>query len=469
MLRYDFSKNYPSLFRIFLCSFDIGLVLFSGIMAYYLRFHHFHFGFYYCSLLGLSIPVSLIIFSCLGLYQPFREKRLTRYILNIVFSICLIFSILSVFSVMTKTSIYYSRIWLIYWFFILNILFILSRIIVYAALFYLRNKGLNVKRIIIIGMNERALDLIKKLKNSTFAGVFPVLLFSEKSDYDKKESSIPIYPLSLRHLSKWVRRAYIDEVWIVLSLKNEELIQDISKVLVDTVVSVRYVPDLLGLSFRRHTMTEILGCPLINLYASPMLGERRWIKAIEDRGFALLFLLIAFPIMLILALLIKLTSPGPVFFTQWRHGWRGKKFKVYKFRSMIVHQEKSGVLSQASKEDARVTKIGRILRKTSLDELPQLINVLQGHMSIVGPRPHAIEHNEYYKDLIESYMHRFRMKPGITGWAQVNGYRGETDTLEKMQHRIEHDLYYIENWSVPFDLKIILLTLWRGFFNKNAY
>ena len=173
--------------------------------------------------------------------------------------------------------------------------------------------------------------------------------------------------------------------------------------------------------------------------------------------------------MLVIALLIKTTSQGPVFFKQERHGWNGKKFMVYKFRSMVVHQEKLGQVSQATKQDSRITRVGRFLRRTSLDELPQLMNVLQGDMSIVGPRPHAVAHNEYYKDLVSSYMQRFRMKPGITGWAQVNGHRGETDTLEKMQRRVEYDLFYIENWTLLFDIRIVFLTLWRGFFHRNAY
>ncbi|TXI28828.1 MAG: exopolysaccharide biosynthesis polyprenyl glycosylphosphotransferase, partial [Aquipseudomonas alcaligenes] len=163
------------------------------------------------------------------------------------------------------------------------------------------------------------------------------------------------------------------------------------------------------------------------------------------------------------------TSPGPVVFKQYRTGINGKRFKVYKFRSMVVHQEHEGCVTQATKNDARVTAVGAFIRRTSLDELPQFFNVLQGRMSIVGPRPHALAHNEYYKDLVESYMQRHKVKPGITGWAQVNGYRGETDTLEKMQKRVEHDLWYIDNWSLGLDLKIILRTVFKGFLSSNAY
>ncbi len=166
---------------------------------------------------------------------------------------------------------------------------------------------------------------------------------------------------------------------------------------------------------------------------------------------------------------VKFSSPGPVLFRQKRQGWDGRHFTVYKFRSMVVHREGSGQLTQASKGDARVTPLGAFLRRTSLDELPQFFNVLQGTMSIVGPRPHAIEHNEQYKDLVDDYMLRHKVKPGITGWAQINGWRGETDTIEKMRKRVEYDLYYIENWSLWFDLRIILLTVFKGFIDRNAY
>ena len=175
------------------------------------------------------------------------------------------------------------------------------------------------------------------------------------------------------------------------------------------------------------------------------------------------------PLMLCIAFVIKLSSPGPVLFKQRRLGWNGKMINVYKFRSMKVHQEEDGQVTQASVNDPRVTRVGAFLRRTSLDELPQFFNVLQGRMSIVGPRPHAIVHNEYYKEVVPRYMLRHKVKPGITGWAQVNGFRGETDLLEKMEKRIEYDLYYIEHMSIYFDLKIIALTLLKVFRHANAH
>ncbi len=193
------------------------------------------------------------------------------------------------------------------------------------------------------------------------------------------------------------------------------------------------------------------------------------IKRIEDVLLASLILLCIWPIMLVIALVIKVTSPGSVIFKQDRYGLNGERIKVYKFRSMSVCDNDDMTIRQAQKGDARITPVGAFLRKTSLDELPQFINVLQGHMSIVGPRPHAVAHNEEYRKLIKGYMWRHKVKPGITGWAQINGWRGETDTLDKMEKRVEYDLEYIRLWSVLLDLKIVFLTVFKGFFDKNAY
>jgi putative colanic acid biosynthesis UDP-glucose lipid carrier transferase len=184
---------------------------------------------------------------------------------------------------------------------------------------------------------------------------------------------------------------------------------------------------------------------------------------------SLVILTLISPLMLLIAFGVKLSSPGPVLFKQRRNGWDGKPIKVYKFRTMTVHKECDGQVTQASKYDARITKFGAFLRRTSLDELPQFFNVLQGRMSIVGPRPHAIEHNDQYKEQIDAYMMRHKVKPGITGWAQINGWRGQTDTLDKMKKRVEFDLYYIENWTLWLDLKIIFLSMFSGFVHKNAY
>jgi Undecaprenyl-phosphate glucose phosphotransferase len=223
------------------------------------------------------------------------------------------------------------------------------------------------------------------------------------------------------------------------------------------------------LGLLNHSISNIAGVTTLTLRESPIRGLSLLVKTIEDQVLAFVILILIAPVLLAIALMIKCTSAGPILFKQKRYGIDGKLINVYKFRSMYMHQESEGTVTQAKRNDSRITPVGRFLRRSSLDELPQFFNVLQGRMSIVGPRPHAVAHNEQYKDLVAMYMQRHIVKPGITGWAQVNGLRGETDTLEKMQKRVEFDLYYIENWSIWFDFKIILMTIFKGFINKNAH
>jgi putative colanic acid biosynthesis UDP-glucose lipid carrier transferase len=231
---------------------------------------------------------------------------------------------------------------------------------------------------------------------------------------------------------------------------------------------IRLCPDMAAFQMRPLGIVSYDGVPVLELVRKPLGDWAPFIKAFEDRFFAGLALLLLAPVMICIALAIKLDSRGPVFFRQRRHGFNHQVITVLKFRTMYVTQD-GPVVPQASKNDPRVTRVGKWLRRSSLDELPQLLNVLNGEMSLVGPRPHALAHNEQYSALLETYANRHRMKPGITGWAQINGYRGETDTPDKMRKRVECDLYYIENWSLWFDLKILLLTPVFGLFGKNAF
>jgi putative colanic acid biosynthesis UDP-glucose lipid carrier transferase len=215
-------------------------------------------------------------------------------------------------------------------------------------------------------------------------------------------------------------------------------------------------------------MVDFLGFPALDLNAPVSRGSQGLLKTLFDKLFAAAVLITMWPLFLIIAAGIKFSSPGPVLFKQSRLGLNGRKFDVYKFRTMAVHAEQ-GAVTQARQGDARVTPFGAFLRHRSLDELPQFLNVLMGDMSVVGPRPHALAHNEIYKKLLEQYMLRHRVKPGITGWAQIHGYRGETDTVDKMEKRVQFDLYYIRNWSLWMDLRIVVRTAWRGWTGKNVY
>lgn len=276
----------------------------------------------------------------------------------------------------------------------------------------------------------------------------------------------------LRHvdqISEAITRHGISEVWITLPFTDMARWHQVQPLLCQMLVDLRWVPDTDAMSVLSHRIRDVLGIPMIDLNHPPSVGLRGVAKALFDRIFALAVLILLLPLFVVLAVAIKCSSPGPVFFRQSRLGLNGKRFDVYKFRSMKPHQESAGQLTQATRDDPRVTPIGRFMRRTSLDELPQFLNVLKGEMSVVGPRPHALVHNDLYKDKLMMYMQRHRVKPGITGWAQINGCRGETDTQEKMARRIALDLHYIRHWSFRMDLKIILWTAFKGWTDTNAY
>ena len=251
-------------------------------------------------------------------------------------------------------------------------------------------------------------------------------------------------------------------------MNQEESIQQLVENLSDTTCSVLLVPDVFTFDLLHARSQEINGVPVISILDTPLDGINAFLKRVEDIVLSSIILLLISPILLGLALAVKITSKGPVVFKQRRYGIDGKAIEVWKFRSMTVMEDGDKV-TQATKGDNRLTPIGAFIRGTSLDELPQFINVLKGDMSIVGPRPHAVAHNEQYRKLIQGYMLRHKVKPGITGWAQINGWRGETDTLDKMEKRIEFDLEYIRSWSLWLDLKIVFLTIFKGFVAKNAY
>ncbi|MGE3296481.1 MAG: undecaprenyl-phosphate glucose phosphotransferase [Porticoccaceae bacterium] len=266
-----------------------------------------------------------------------------------------------------------------------------------------------------------------------------------------------------------VKQLQIQELWISLPLASSALLRDVLYRLRDTLVDIRYFPQIDDLGLFRQRIGRFGNNLVIDLTYSPLQGGNALLKRAEDVILTCALLGILAPLCLLVAVAVKLGSPGPVLFRQYRHGADGKPIEIYKFRTMHMHTEPEGRVTQATRGDPRITPVGHFLRRTSLDELPQFVNVLQGRMSIVGPRPHALAHNEYYKDLVESYMRRHKVKPGITGWAQVNGLRGATDTLDAMKARVEHDLWYIDNWSLGLDLKIIALTVSRLWSDRNAY
>lgn len=278
------------------------------------------------------------------------------------------------------------------------------------------------------------------------------------AESDDVEMPVPVLG-SIDDIINVVRANAVRTVYIAVSLENSYLVEQLYLKLANENIDIHWAPNIFSMDLINHSVKEMAGLPLLTLSESPLIGNHLLFKTIEDRIIGLVALILLSPLMLIIALLIKFDSPGPVIFRQSRTGWNGKEFHIWKFRSMRQHQANNGEIKQAIKDDYRLTRIGRFIRKTSIDELPQLFNVLSGTMSMVGPRPHAIEHNTDYDQRIRAYMTRHRIKPGITGLAQVNGCRGETDTLDKMKKRVDYDMQYINNWSFWLDIKILLKTI----------
>ncbi|MBY6186812.1 undecaprenyl-phosphate glucose phosphotransferase [Marinobacter hydrocarbonoclasticus] len=329
-----------------------------------------------------------------------------------------------------------------------------------------RKAGFNQRRVVIAGQTQLAKNLVQRIRNAPWMGLEVIGCYS-KSVAHNSACDVPSMG-DLDQLIADAKERKFDKVYITLPMTEEAEISRLVRELADSTCTVYFLPDIFTYELLHSRSENIAGLPAISIYESPTQGVNGLVKRLFDVVVGSIILaLIAIP-MLLIALAVKITSKGPVFFKQNRYGIDGTPIKVWKFRSMTVMEDGDKV-TQAKKGDNRLTPIGGFLRRSSLDELPQFINVLQGSMSIVGPRPHAVAHNEEYRKLVNGYMLRHKVKPGITGWAQINGWRGETDTLEKMEKRIEFDLDYICNWSVLFDAKIVFLTIFKGFFNKNAY
>ncbi len=324
------------------------------------------------------------------------------------------------------------------------------------------------RRALIVGAGPLGTDLHGRFSIDSALGVDVVGFFDDRA-LERTELTHPDKLLGkLPDLPDYVNRNSIDLVYITLPMASQPRTLNLLDALRDTTASVYFVPDIFVSDLIQARVDHIHGMPVVALTETPTLGVSGIGKRISDIVLASLILLLIWPILLILAVGVKLSSPGPVIFKQRRYGLDGQEILIYKFRSMRVHQD-STIIQQAGREDPRITRFGSFIRKSSLDELPQFINVLQGRMSVVGPRPHAVSHNEQYRKLIKGYMLRHKVKPGITGWAQVNGLRGETETLDKMRARIQYDIDYMRNWSLMFDLMIIgktLIVVWR---DQNAY
>ena len=452
-----FAERYPV--PLFAALLDILLVIASGFLAYYVRFGTFEMPGRYNTATLLSAILLMFCLMMGGVYGSLRGLSFRRQLSLITVGWLAAAGILLSLSFFLKVSTNYSRIWFTTMLLIGGGSSVLLRLTIFLLLRRLRSAGHNLKSVLLVDSGGRSAELLNGGRRHLSEYGFRM---AHNLPFERGDAW-------LDELVATVEAHGVHEVWLCLRLNEGDAIRGILYALRHHTVEVRFIPEWGDIPLLNHKVSHIAGLYSLDLSCSPMDGPARIIKRLEDVLIGGLISVIILPVCLVIVIAIKATSPGPAVFKQYRTGINGKKFKVYKFRSMVVHKECEGTVTQAKRQDTRVTKVGAFLRRTSLDELPQFFNVLQGRMSIVGPRPHALAHNEYYKDLVESYMQRHKVKPGITGWAQVCGYRGETDTIEKMQKRVEHDLWYIDNWSLWLDLKIIFWTIFKGFINKNAY
>ncbi len=465
-------KEHSQIFITLLFISDLILIAFSWILAYLIRFHlpiikvtkdippweH------HLPLLLLLILVCSAIFNLMNLYRPMRFAKVSKEIKELwkAFTISLI---LFIFFAYFFKEYRYSRLTILYFWVIALLTLSLSRLIFRRLLRVLRKKGMNLRYILVVGEGNLLGKLLRAIYHHPELGLKPVGILSGKTESIGNIIEGVEVIGTYEELPELVRKKGVDKVFIVLPFQRHEKIKDLLFSLKDEFVDIKIVSDLYDLFQLRGGIEEIDGLPIINIRETPLLGWGKIFKRLIDIMVSSLGLLILSPLFLFIALLIKMTSKGPVFYKQKRMGLDGNIFEMIKFRSMVVDAEKGTGSVWANENDPRRTPFGKILRKTSLDELPQLWNVLKGEMSLVGPRPERPELIERFKEVIPNYMLRHKIKAGMTGWAQVNGWRGNT-SLEK---RIEHDIYYIEHWSLLFDIKILLLTFFKGFVHKNAY
>jgi putative colanic acid biosynthesis UDP-glucose lipid carrier transferase len=324
------------------------------------------------------------------------------------------------------------------------------------------------RRAVVVGAGQMGLRVKEVIASRKKSGWRMLGMFDDRAPERLNLDPGPEFLGKLADLPAFIDAHGVHDVFITLPLSSQPRILALMEALENSTTWVHYVPDLFGVSIIQGRLEDMGGLPVVSLMLTPFTGVNRLLKRASDIALAGAILLLVAPIMLAVAVGVRLSSPGPVIFKQRRTGLDGEAIWVYKFRSMTT-QDDGAVVKQATRDDPRVTPFGRFIRRTSLDELPQFVNVLQGRMSIVGPRPHALAHNEQYRQLVRAYMARHKVKPGITGWAQVHGYRGETDTLEKMARRVEYDLEYLRNWSLGLDLLIIARTVKIVIRGRNAH
>lgn len=426
----------------------------------------------------LAVATALIIFNLAseidGLYRSWQAAPTIHELRCVVLTWCLTVPVVLLLGFLTGqlagVEAALTQHGAIAWFLVTPMMLIAFRGVWRCYQRWQRSRGRNLRGLAIVGANELGFQLVRNVQRASWSGVRLAGFYDDRPATRRAQlpDDVGACVGNIEQLVDDAQNDKVHMIFITLPLRAERRVQAILKALADTTASVYIVPDFFVFELHHARWTNVGGLPAVSVFENPFYGVDGAIKRLLDLTVGAAMLAVAAVPMLLIALAIKLTSRGPVLFKQTRYGLDGRPIAVWKFRSMRTC-DNGPVVVQATQGDSRITPLGAILRKTSLDELPQLINVLQGTMSLVGPRPHATAHNELYRKQIDGYMLRHKVKPGITGLAQVNGWRGETDTFEKMQKRVECDHDYIRNWSPWLDLKILFRTIFTVLSRQNAY
>jgi len=423
---------------------------------------------HYLMLAVLTFFVSSQLFDRVDLFQLRPSQLIVRAFFDILFAWPVTVGIISFLIWATHYDSIYDARALVTWFIVTPAPLVLAHLTAHWVLRAMARSEAAQRRVVIVGASELSLRLANTISADPLLGVHVLGFFDDR--HPRRLPNLGKYRCmgDVSNIARFIRENNANLVFISLPLASQPRIVKLLDTLRDSTASIYFLPDIFSFDLIQARFDEIDGMPVVAVCETPYSGVNALLKRWFDIAVTVAGLCIVWPVLLFAAAGVKLSSPGPIIFRQRRYGLDGREISVYKFRSMRT-QDDGAVVPQATRGDSRITPFGAFLRRTSIDELPQLFNVLAGSMSLVGPRPHAVAHNEQYRKLIKGYMLRHKVQPGITGWAQVNGYRGETETVDKMRTRVEHDLYYLRNWSLSLDLWILVKTFLVLFRDRNAY
>lgn len=465
----DLREISPPIITGLLRVFDLIVIALAALLAYYIRHTTLDVPGSYILITIVVMLVIANVFQSVRLYefQALSTNLFQSRKLFLTWSVVML--LLVAVGFMTKTAQLYSRTWVALWFTFGFVGLSLLRFGLKILLSRWQRQGRLVRKFAVVGAGLQGQNVVRYLTASRDPSLELIGVFDDrKTRVPTNIDGLPVRG-NVDDLLSHVRNNRVDQIIVALPWSAEARLLQVLRKLKTVPTDVRLCPEGIAYRFPTHGFTHVNGLGMLNVFERPLSNWDRVVKGLEDRLLAALVLIFISPLMLAIGLLIKFDSPGPIFFRQHRYGFNNKIIDVYKFRTMHQGKAEEAAVPQAQRNDPRVTRLGAFLRRTSLDELPQFINVVRGEMSIVGPRPHAIAHNEQFATIVDEYLARHNVKPGITGWAQINGYRGEIRSNQDLEKRIQYDLYYIDNWSLFFDLRIMAMTVSRGFVHDNAY